>query len=397
MIVLLKAVLANVTALVTQSAYPPSSQEPADRNNGTNYRRGNNPLPAQPTMQFDVKSLPRAELQELRNSEISSKAVSGILLILLKWFKISHILKFEYLTQLLLDANYMPLILKLFAHSDIDKMVETNTERIDYTFFYFCNFDSRQSVSDGASVSSADDAVPPPIKRHPHESVTLPALPAISREEEEQLRPSAYSSDENSHSIFTEPQSVQTPDSFDQVPGCYSPQLKTDYSWRHLQSSINYLRVLQKICKSKAHRNLLLVQFKSSAILKKALKIPEPHLRLYTLKLFKGQVTYCGRKWRQQNMKVITQIYEYVKPELSDNWLSGTDVDNKIEESLPLEQAIRGLSHWYNVQNYPSAMGFDEAKLKSDRDFFTRELEKIVLAGQGGEEVEGSEINEFEG
>jgi hypothetical protein len=39
------------------------------------------------------------------------------------------ILKFEYLTQLLLDSNYLPLVLKLFAHQEVDKLVDTNSDR----------------------------------------------------------------------------------------------------------------------------------------------------------------------------------------------------------------------------------------------------------------------------
>jgi hypothetical protein len=40
-------------------------------------------------------------------------------------------LKFEYLTQLLLDSNYLPLVLKLFAHQEIDKVIDSRTDRDD--------------------------------------------------------------------------------------------------------------------------------------------------------------------------------------------------------------------------------------------------------------------------
>lgn len=40
-------------------------------------------------------------------------------------------LKFEYFTQLLLDSNYMPLVLKLFAHQDIQQVVDSKLDRID--------------------------------------------------------------------------------------------------------------------------------------------------------------------------------------------------------------------------------------------------------------------------
>jgi hypothetical protein len=41
------------------------------------------------------------------------------------------VLKFEYLTQLLLDSNYLPLILKLFAHQDVDKVIDLRNDRED--------------------------------------------------------------------------------------------------------------------------------------------------------------------------------------------------------------------------------------------------------------------------
>ena len=87
------------------------------------------------------------ELNAVRSREISAKAISGILLLLLKWFKLSRmsppffrqstasyftdILRYEYLTQLLLDANYLPLILKLFAHQDIDHVVDLKNDLDD--------------------------------------------------------------------------------------------------------------------------------------------------------------------------------------------------------------------------------------------------------------------------
>lgn len=87
------------------------------------------------------------ELDDIRLREITGKAISGSLLLLLKWFKRSRelsylqvqhtqltaldILKFEYMTQLLLDSNYMPLILKMFAHQDVDQAVAQKHDRED--------------------------------------------------------------------------------------------------------------------------------------------------------------------------------------------------------------------------------------------------------------------------
>ncbi len=152
---------------------------------------------------------------------------------------------------------------------------------------------------------------------------------------------------------------------------------------------------MQKITKHKAHRALLLVQYKSSTILRKGLKIPQPELRLYTLKLFKSQVPYCGRKWRQSNMRVITAIYLHCRPELRDDWLAGSDVDAEVEEALPLEQAIRGLTHWWHLRCYPEQMGKEDGVLEQERDFFVKELESMgwgTAAAAAGGVGEGADV-----
>lgn len=158
------------------------------------------------------------------------------------------------------------------------------------------------------------------------------------------------------------------------------PEPVTDFSWRNFFALINYLRIMQKICKNKAHRNLLLVQYKSSNIIRRSLKIPQNELRLYTLKLFKNQVPYCGRKWRQSNMRVITAVYLHCRPELRDEWLAGSDVDAEVEEALPLEQALRSLTHWFNVRTYPDQMAPEiKIAVRNQQDFFRRELDKLEI------------------
>lgn len=173
----------------------------------------------------------------------------------------------------------------------------------------------------------------------------------------------------------------------------------TDFSWRNFFSLINYLRVMQKICKNKAHRNLLLVQYKSSTILRKSLRIPQEELRLYTLKLFKNQVPYCGRKWRQSNMRVITAVYLHCRPELRDEWLAGSDVDAEVEGALPLEQGLRSLTHWRNVRRYPDRIAADiRTAMREEQDFFTRELEKLdVNWGDAGGDHGTGEMDHVEG
>lgn len=176
------------------------------------------------------------------------------------------------------------------------------------SFFHFCNQHSLFPHSPHPTCYDSDEACPPPIlKYHHHQQPSLPPPP---------------------------PPPPQNPPTEDPPPISPPPDTITDFSWRNFFTAINFLRVMQKMVKGKAHRNLALVQYKSSAILRKPLKCQQKELWLYTLKLFKGQVPYCGRKWRQSNMRVITNIYLYCRPELRDDWLAGGDVDGEVEESL---------------------------------------------------------------
>ncbi|KAF2271906.1 N1221-domain-containing protein [Westerdykella ornata] len=303
---------------------------------------------------------------KMRTQEILDKAVCGMLLLLLKWFKISHVLKFEYLTQLLVDTSYTTLILKMLQMVEIEKAVVSRTEQEELNFFHFCRTHSRHGITDEqqqplqADEPDMDDAVPPPIPLRRAESgpepTSLPDHVALPQN----VPPPIPEVDELGNPLSDLPQ-----------------EPITDYSWRTFFTYINALRIMQKISKHKAHRNLMLINYKSSQFLRKCLKVPQPLLRLYTLKLFKNQVPYCGKKWRQSNMRVITAVYLHCRPELRDDWLAGASVDHEVDMAVPLEQALRSLTHWHNVMRYKEVMGATGELVERERDFFRRELDKM--------------------
>jgi hypothetical protein len=98
-IVLLKAVLANVTALITQpiggqqgGLGPGYRSEVNLRGNGVGQQQNRQQDPANIPLPntVDPADLPIDEIEAMRSREITAKAVSGILLMLLKWFKVSR-------------------------------------------------------------------------------------------------------------------------------------------------------------------------------------------------------------------------------------------------------------------------------------------------------------------
>ena len=93
--VLLKTILANVTALITQTA------------NGQNGVHGNFTFPEAPNgtsahkpetngvmngLNLDVAHVSTEELDAVRTQEVTAKAASGILVLLLKWFRVSRMI-----------------------------------------------------------------------------------------------------------------------------------------------------------------------------------------------------------------------------------------------------------------------------------------------------------------
>jgi hypothetical protein len=87
--VLLKTILANVTALITQSngqncvqvGFNFQDNQGAPTQNGTDTTNAPS---------FEMINLSTEDLDTLRTQEITAKAASGLLLLLLKWFKVSR-------------------------------------------------------------------------------------------------------------------------------------------------------------------------------------------------------------------------------------------------------------------------------------------------------------------
>jgi hypothetical protein len=88
------------------------------------------------------------------------------------------------------------------------------------------------------------------------------------------------------------------------------------FCWRNLFSSINLLRILNKLTKWKNCRIMMLVLFKSAQPLKRSLRIRHAMFQVYALKLLKMQAKFLGRQWRKNNMKTMSAIYGKVRHRL---------------------------------------------------------------------------------
>ncbi|KAJ7591322.1 hypothetical protein C8J56DRAFT_1136597 [Mycena floridula] len=298
-LVLLKLLLLTVSASTnlqgpqssTSSQFPPGVVSPQEQPN----------LPP-PTLD---------EIDVTRHREINSKATSAILLLALKWFKVSHVMKFHHFGQLLLDTNCLLLIMKMFGLQEVSNSVVSKADSPENNFFRYCFLNFAKNPQ---QMRPEDNMIKPPR----HTIIRTHTLPNGEQHEEE-------------------------------------VEMLNEFSWRNFFSTINFAKIMQKLSKHRSHRIWMLVQYKSSAVLKRILRVQHPLLQLHVLKLIKSQVPFCGRKWRQTNMKVITAIYLNCRPDLRDEWLTGMEVEDA-NDALAQETALRHLVKFYNNKRYgPSA------------------------------------------
>lgn len=215
-----------------------------------------------------------------RHKEVIVKSISSLILILLKHFKLNHIYQFEYMSQHLVFANCIPLILKFFNQNITSHVCAKNS------------------------------------------------IPIIDY-------PSCVIGDQ--HEITAE--TLESGDN-------------QEYCWRNLFSCINLLRILNKLTKWKHSRTMMLVVFKSAPILKRTLKVRQPMMQLYVLKLLKIQTKYLGRQWRKSNMKTLSAIYQKVRHRLTDDWAYGNDMDARPWDFQAEECSLRACVERFNSRRY---------------------------------------------
>lgn len=161
------------------------------------------------------------------------------------------VLKFEYLSQILIDSGCMLLILKLLGLQEVALLASKRTDDDSQRLVFV---QALHSLSHSHSISFFG------YVRRVNIDYGDTNIDIFDEEEEEE------------EELYT--------------------------NERNLFWSINLLRILQMLTKRKTHRILLLVQYKSSAILKRLLKVGHPVVDLYVLKNLKNQIPYMGRKWR---------------------------------------------------------------------------------------------------
>ncbi|KAL3093147.1 hypothetical protein niasHT_022597 [Heterodera trifolii] len=228
-----------------------------------------------------------------RHKELIIKSASSLLILLLKHLRLNHTLQFENLARYLVLANCLPLVLK-FLDQNICRYFQAKHELAPFNYPQCALFFVRNGYE-------------------------WPQLTA------------------------------------ENVDGCGGSSDSPSYFlWRNVFSSINLLRVINKLTKGKQSRTQMLVVYKSAPVLKRCMRAKLGIFQLYVLKLLKMQARYLGRQWRKTNMDLISGIYLRVRHRLNDDWAFANEVmrtksiDSQQEEN-ELGLAIRR----FNARRYP--------------------------------------------
>ncbi|KFO75931.1 Striatin-interacting protein 1, partial [Cuculus canorus] len=230
-----------------------------------------------------------------RHKEIIVKAISAVLLLLLKHFKLNHIYQFEYMAQHLVFANCIPLILKFFNQNIMSYITAKNS--ISVLDYPYCVVHELPELT-AESLEAGDNNQF--CWRNLFSCINL--LRILNK----------LTKWKHSRTMLCHPA----------VPGC-SPQM--------------------------------LVVFKSAPILKRALKVKQAMMQLYVLKLLKVQTKYLGRQWRKSNMKTMSAIYQKVRHRLNDDWAYGNDLDARPWDFQAEECALRASIERFNSRRYDRA------------------------------------------
>ncbi|KAF2074944.1 hypothetical protein CYY_003730 [Polysphondylium violaceum] len=233
----------------------------------------------------------------LRHKEIISKSTLSILLLLLKHSKFNQHLQFEYITKILYESNAIVLLYKCLNLESIEKHL------------YSQNFIGSEEYFNISSPSSNASSI-----------TTTSSL-----------------------SLSTSGASSQT------------QQQPIQENWRNYFSTICILRIIQKIIKHHPPRIYSLPLTKSANILKKYIQLDQLHqkplIRYYSLKVMKSLVPYLNKKWKQNNMKAITDIYLYVPIHINDHWLTNQSQLSDHDQNI-FESNIQERIEEYHKSNY---------------------------------------------
>lgn len=228
-----------------------------------------------------------------------------ILRILLRWFRLSHVLKFEFLSAILFDLQFHLITYKYcLSHAILETVLSDAKSPSGF-------WAETKSLSRGKHLNDDEYGLPNP--------------------ENGLGRVNSVSSNFGNSNVNGRTDGIRI-DSF-------SP--------RALEIFISLVGITRTIISDKTQRIIIVAELPADA-LKQLMLVYNRQLWMEALQIFKIQAPFNGKKWRSMNMELISAIYLHCPPKLNDTWLSGQDMSGEIKVAASQEETLRNMIEFYN-------------------------------------------------
>lgn len=275
-----------------------------------------------------VKQHMLKQLETIRAKEIALKASSSIMVLLLRWFKLSHVVKSYFFNSILFDEQFFNVFTDFMVNSLSNNDLHDFDEEV-------------RSFAPNEVVTSQNKLMNPQI--------VIPSLDFFNV-------CGGRSQKEGAIKLINKTPISKFPSSVDDDNQNVVELASFNRNYCHILA--NLLQVTNKISiKGVSQRIFAIIETKPTDLLKLVLlNYINDDLKIPILKIFKKIIPFQGRKWRAMNMEVISQVFLNLKLTIRDNWLSGRDLESDFNNSIDQEIALRSLLQFYNMRKYPEQM-----------------------------------------
>lgn len=274
------------------------------------------------------------QLEVVHVKEITLKAMSSIIFLLLKWFKTNHVLKYYYFSSILFDEQYFTVLFehlnRAFNNNDIQQFADNKNPS-----------DDNDNITEYEILINQNQLMNPQIELPQFDFFNncLGNFPTNHKYE-----------------FINKTLILKLPSEIDS--NNVSNITINHFNQNYCVILVNLLNITNKILiKNLTQRIFTINELKPTELFKiLLLNYDNKFVSKPILKILKKLIPYQGRKWKSINMDLISKIYLNCRLSLRDNWLSGKDLENDFNNSFDQEIALRALLQFYNIKNYPSEM-----------------------------------------
>lgn len=275
-----------------------------------------------------VEQLLLLQLEVMNVKEIMTKTAVGIISRLLEWFKISHVLKYYYLSSILFDQQFVTTSLDFISNSFNNQNNQSLSHQLG---------EKKDELLEYEMLINQNKLMNPQIK--------------LSKLD-------FFHNCLHMNSVTTEYTFINKTFILELPKELDSKKISHVYiqNFNHNFASIlaDILEINNKILlKNQSQRIFSINDIKPSELFKMILiNYDNEAFSHPILKILKKLVPYQGRKWKSMNMDLISTIYLNCKLSMKDNWLSGKDLGSEFNNSYDQEVALRALLQFYNIKRY---------------------------------------------